>query len=143
MKEGNDQEALQVVTDARSKVPRDFALEYIFGLISFHLGHLKEATEALQSAEELGPSVAEPHLQLGLLYMKTQQWKGAQEELEQVIKLDPNNAAGFYQLSRTYQRLGDSTKAQEMAKVAGSLMKTQRDDAMKLQELRFGIPAQN
>ncbi len=143
MKDGNDEEALKVLTDARAAVPRDFALEYVFGLISFQLGQQKQAMEALKSAEELQPAVVEPHYQLGLLYMKTQQWKEAQEEFEQVLKLDPSNAPTYYQLSRTYQRLGESDKAQQMAKQASLLTKTQQEDAIKTQQLRFGIPHQN
>jgi Tfp pilus assembly protein PilF len=72
-----------------------------------------------------------------------QQWKGAQEEFEQVLKLDPHNAATYYQLSRTYQRLGEADKAQQMAKEASLLTKTQREDAIKAQDLRFGVPRQN
>ncbi len=143
MKEGNDQEALKILTDARTVVPLDFALEYVYGLVSFQLGRQQEAMEALKSAEKLGPAVVEPHYQLGLLYMKMQLWKGAQEEFEQVLKLDPSNAATYYQLSRTYQRLGETEKAQEMGKEASSLNRTQREDAIKAQELRFGIPNQN
>ncbi len=143
MKEGNDQEALKILTEARTIVPRDFALEYVFGLVSLQLGQQQQALEALTSAEVLGPTVVEPHFQLGLLYMKLQQWKGARDEFEQVLKLDPRNAATYYQLSRTYQRLGETSKAQEMAKQASLLTKTQREDAIKSQELRFGIPSQN
>ncbi len=143
MKEGNDPEALRILTEARTVVPRDFALEYVFGLVSFQLGLQQQAMDALKSAKEMSPTVVEPHYQLGLLYMKMQQWKGAQEEFEQVLKLDPRNSATYYQLSRTYQRLGETAKAQEMAKEASLLTKTQREDAIKTQELRFGIPAQN
>jgi tetratricopeptide (TPR) repeat protein len=143
MKEGNDQEALKILTEARTVVPRDFALEYVFGLVSFQLGLEQQAMDALKAAREMSPTVVEPHFQLGLLYMKMQQWKGAQEEFEQVLKLDPRNAATYYQLSRTYQRLGETAKAQEMARQASLLTKTQREDAIKTQELRFGIPGQN
>jgi tetratricopeptide (TPR) repeat protein len=124
-------------------VPRDFALEYVFGLVSFQLGQQKQAMQALTSAEELQPTVVEPHYQLGLLFMKLQQWKEAQQEFEQVLKLDPGNAPTYYQLSRTYQRLGESDKAQQMAKQASLLTKTQREDAIKTQQLRFGVPDQN
>jgi tetratricopeptide (TPR) repeat protein len=143
MKEGNDPEALRILTEARTVVPRDFALEYVFGLVSFQPGLLRQAMDALKTAKETGPTVVEPDYQLGLLYMKVQQWKGAQEEFEQVLKLDPHNSATYYQLSRTYQRLGETAKAQQMAKKASLLTKTQREDAIKTQELRFGIPAQN
>ncbi len=143
MKDGKDEEALKVLTDARASVPRDFALEYVFGLVSFQLGQQKQAMEALKSAEALQPAVVEPHYQLGLLHMKMQDWKDAQAEFEQVLKLDPNNASTYYQLSRTYQRLGETDKAQQTAKQASLLTKTQREDAMKTQQLRFGIPNQN
>jgi tetratricopeptide (TPR) repeat protein len=143
IKEGNDQEALKVLTEARTVVPRDFALEYVFGLVSFQLGLQQQAMDALKAAREMSPTVVEPHFQLGLLYMKMQQWKGAREEFEQVLKLDPRNAPTYYQLSRTYQRLGETAKAQEMARQASLLTKTQREDAIKTQELRFGVPSQN
>jgi Tfp pilus assembly protein PilF len=97
--------------------------------------------EALQHARDLQPSVVEPHYQLGLLYMQMQEWSKAQAELEQVLTLDPGNAATFYQLSRTYQRLGKSDQAREMAKQASLLTKTQREEAIQSQELRFGVPS--
>ena len=144
MKEGNDQEALKILTEARSVVPRDFALEYVFGLVSLQLGQQQQGLEALKSAKEISDRQWSIHTtSLVSFYMKLQQWKGAREEFEQVLKLDPRNAATYYQLSRTYQRLGDTAKAQEMAKQASQLTKTQREDAIKTQELRFGIPSQN
>lgn len=143
MKEGNDQEALKIITDARKVVPTDFALEYVYGLISFQLGRQPQAMEGLKNAAALNPAVVEPHYQLGLLYMKMQQWKDAQGEFEQVLKLDPRNAPTYYQLSRTYQRLGDTEKAQETSKQASLLTKTQHEEAMKAQELRFGIPSKD
>jgi tetratricopeptide (TPR) repeat protein len=142
MKEGKDEEALKILTDGRAAVPRDFALEYVFGLASSQVGQQQQAVQALKSAEQLSPSVVEPHYQLGLIYMKQQQWKEAQGEFEQVLKLDPHNAPTYYQLSRAYQRLGETGKAQEMGKEASLLTRTQREDAIKEQELRFGIPSQ-
>jgi Flp pilus assembly protein TadD len=143
MKEGKNDDALKVLTDGRAAVPRDFALEYVFGLVSFQLGQQKQAMEALKNAEEMEPTVVEPHYQLGLLYMQLQEWNSAQQEFEHVLKLDPKNAPTYYQLSRTYQRLGKTDKAQEMAKEASLLTRTQREDAIKAQELRFGVPRQN
>jgi tetratricopeptide (TPR) repeat protein len=142
MKEGNDEEALKILSEGRAAVPRDFALEYVYGLASSEMGQQQQALEALKSAEGLSPAVVEPHYQVGLLYMKQQQWKEAQEEFEQVLKLDPHNAATYYQLSRTYQRLGEMDKAQEMGKEAALLTRTQREAAVKEQELRFGVPSQ-
>ncbi len=141
MKEGNDREALRLLTDGRAAVGQDFALEYVFGLVSFQLGQQAQAMQAFKTAESLSPSVVEPHYQLGLLYMKLQQWGEAQAEFEQVLRIDPRHAGTYYQLSRTYQRLGDAGKAQAMAKQASLLTKTQREGGSRSQELQFGVPA--
>ena len=142
MKAGDDQQALQVLTEGRGPVGSDFALEYVYGLVSIQLGHQPQAMDAFKNAETLAPTVAEPHYQLGLLYMKLQQWQQAQQELEQVLKLEPDNAATYYQLSRAYQRQGNTGKAQQMAAQASVLSRTQHEEAIKTQELRFGVPAQ-
>ena len=61
-------------------------------------------------------------------------------QLEQVLQLDPKNSGAFYQLSRAYQRLGNAAKAQEMARQASALTKSQHEEATKAQDLRFGVP---
>lgn len=142
MKEGNDGKAIQVLTDGRAKVARDFALEYVLGLVSFEAGQREQALQALKNAEELGPNVVEPHYQLGMLYMQMRQWIDAQGEFESVLRLDPHHAATFYQLSRTYERTGNVEKAQQMAKEASLLTRTQREEAIRSEQLRLGVPAQ-
>lgn len=141
MKEGNNERALKILTDGRGKVARDFALEYVFGLVSSQLGQQKEAIEALKNSEELGPTVVEPHYQLGILYMQMKLWSKAQEEFQRVLRLNPHHAATYYQLSRTYEQTGDIEKAQQMAKEARQLTQTQREDALKAEQLRLGIPS--
>jgi tetratricopeptide (TPR) repeat protein len=143
MKQGKDEDALKVLTEGRTLTPRDFALEYVFGLVSAELGHQEQALAAFTNAETLDPSIVEPHYQIGLLNMQKQQWQAAQTEFEQVLKLDPHNGATYYQLSRTYQRLGDTAKAQQMAKQAAALKQTERDEATKEQQLRFGVPSRD
>jgi tetratricopeptide (TPR) repeat protein len=138
-KEGNDQQALSVLDDARKVIPSDFALEYVYGLILLETGQHQAALEPLQTAARLNPAIPEPHFQLGVLYMKTQRWKDAEAEFEQVLKLDPRNAATYSQLSRTYQRLGETAKAQEASKQASALAQSERDPS-KNQALQFGVP---
>jgi tetratricopeptide (TPR) repeat protein len=140
MKEGNDERAISVLRDGRGKVDKDFALEYVLGLTSFEMGQQSDALEALKNSEELGPDVVEPHYQLGMLYMQQNKWSDAQGEFESVLRLDPHHAASFYQLSRTYKRMGNTGKAKEMATEASLLTRTQREEAIKTEQLRFGIP---
>ena len=141
MKEGNNLVATQVLMDGRSKVPQDFALEYVLGLISYESGNQEQALEALRNAERLGPDVVEPHYQLGMLYMQKQKWQDAQNEFESVLKLNPRHAASYYQLSRTYERLGNTAKARQMAAEASVLTRTQREDAIKAQQQHFDVPS--
>jgi tetratricopeptide (TPR) repeat protein len=141
MKEGNNESAIHVLIDGRSKVAKDFALEYVLGLISFEAGQKEQALEALKNAEELGPGVVEPHYQLGMLYMQQHQWPEAQGEFESVLQINPRHAAAFYQLSRTYERMGKVDKARQMATQASLLTRTQREDAIKAEQLRLGIPS--
>ncbi len=142
MKQGNDDQALKILTGAREKVARDFALEYVFGLVSYKLGQQKQAMEALKNAEDLGPNVVEPHYQLGVLYMQMQQWKTAQTEFERVLQIDPHRAAAYYQLSRAYARTGDIKRAHQMASEGKQLAQTQQDSAIKAEKALLGVPQQ-
>lgn len=136
MKAGDNEEALKVLTDGRKNCARDFALEYVFGLVSSQLGQQDQAMEALKSAETLGPTVAEPHYQLGILYMQRLQWNNAKEEFQKVLQLDPKNAPTYYQLSRAYEQTGDKEKANEMAKHARILTRAKQEEATKAEQLR-------
>jgi tetratricopeptide (TPR) repeat protein len=136
MREGNDQAAADVLSEARGKLARDFALEYVFGFVSSQLGNTGEAIEALKSAEELDPTMVEPHYQLGKLYMEARNWAQAQAELERVILLNPKHAQAYFQLSKVYARMGDAKKASEMQEDASQLMKTEQDAAIRAQTAR-------
>lgn len=138
MQEGDNQAAVKVLTSARDHLPRDFALEYVFGLVSARLGEREQAVQALKNAEALDPAVAEPHYQLGKLYQQSGQLAEAQSEFERVLALDPSHAPAHYQLSRIYARMGETKKSQEMAADTSRLIQTQRDAAIKAQKARLG-----
>jgi len=72
--------------------------------------------------------------------MQQHQWRDAQGEFESVLRLNPHHAATFYQLSRTYERMGNVEKARQMATEASFLTRTQREEAIKTEQLRLGIP---
>lgn len=138
MKQGDNQTAAKVLTGARDRLPRDFALEYVFGLVSARLGETEQAIQALKNAEVLGPNVVEPHYQLGKLYQESGQLADARSEFERVLALNPDHAPAHYQLSRIYARMGEAKKSQEMATDTSQLIQTQRDAAIKAQKARLG-----
>ena len=69
--------------------------------------------------------------------MQTEDWSRAKEELEQAVQLDPQRAAAYYQLSRTYARMGDLEKAREMGEEASRLTQSQREETIKKQKTRL------
>lgn len=137
MKQGNDLAAADVLADARGKVGQDFALEYISGLVFLELGKTAEAVESLKHAEQLDPTIVEPHYQLGRLYLDVGNLAGASVELEQVLRLAPTHAPAHYQLSKVYARLGDKQKAREMQDDASRLLEVQREAALSAQKQRL------
>lgn len=139
MKEGQDQDAADLLSRVRGKLAKDFALEYVFGLVSYQLGNKDQAVKAFKSAEEMRPGIVEPYYQLGKLYMEAGNWDQARIELEQVVSLNPSHAQAHYQLSRVYARLGDMKKAREMQADASQLLRTQQLAALNAQRARLSV----
>ncbi len=137
MKDGDDQQALKVLSEGRSQVPADFALEYVFGLVSSELGQEKQAILAFVHSEQLNPNVVETHYQLGMVYFQEGQLKDAQQEFENVLRLDNSYPGAFFQLSRLYARMGDMQRARQMAAKAQELGRTQEDQAIQAEKSRL------
>jgi tetratricopeptide (TPR) repeat protein len=136
MKESNERAAVDVLSAARAKLKRDFALEYVYGLATAEVGDTTNAIDALKNAEELNPEVVEPHYQLGKIYMLMENWKEAEKELKRVIQLNPGHAQAHFQLSKVYARLGDDIKSHEMQESARQLFKAEQDSALSEQRAR-------
>ena len=136
MQQGSDEDAMEWLLKARSKLPQDATLEYYFGLVSLRLGRLPEAEAALKNSARLQPDVVESHSQLGKLYSQTDRFTEAKVEFERVIALSPLNSNAHYQLSKIYARLGDTKKAAEMADAARGLMQAQREAGLARQKSR-------
>ena len=88
-----------------------------------------KATSLLKSAIEVGPSQAEPHYQLGNLWLTKGRAEEALSELEIAAKLDPNSSKIRYSLTRTYRRLGREKEASEELQAYYKL-KAEEDSAL-------------
>jgi len=64
------------------------------------------ARQLLREALALDPSLSDAHYQLGNLALKQNQIAEAEKHLEEVAKLDANNAQAHFALARVYRRLG-------------------------------------
>jgi tetratricopeptide (TPR) repeat protein len=137
MKLGDDAAAENLLAGARNKLPRDFALEYVYGLICAQMNETDKALEALKNAEQMAPNVVEPHYQLGKAYMETGQLTEARNELERVIALDPNHVQALAQLCKVYAKQGDAQKAQQLQTQVSGLINRQRDSAIAAERERI------
>ncbi len=137
MKDGDEQRAMKVLTEGRTRVAPDFALEYAFGLVSSDLGQQEQAIEAFTRSEQLNPDIVEPHYKLGMIYFQNGQLKKAQEEFESVLRINDSYSSAYYQLSRLYARLGDTQQARRMAEKGQELLRTQQDQAITAEKSRL------
>ena len=137
LKEGVDAEAAKILSDARRKLPPDFALDYFYGLALLRLQRDSEAVGVLENAVHLGPAVPEAHYELGRAYFELGENNRARAEFERTIQLAPQDARAHYQLSRVYEKLGDREKAEQLAQATKRLKQTNLDEALEIQKRRL------
>jgi tetratricopeptide (TPR) repeat protein len=137
-RQANDTEAIRILEAARVKRPGRYLLEYYFGLLASRLGREQEALGALKQAAQLEPNSPDPSLELGKLYASREEWPEARLAFEHVIELNPQFAAGHYQLRRVYEHLGLRDKAEQEAQQTQALISKQREDTLRKQRERGG-----
>jgi tetratricopeptide (TPR) repeat protein len=137
MRDGHDQQALDVLMTAHRKAQPDAKIEYLEGLVLAHLGRRDEAMAALRDSIRLAAGVAETHYELGRLYFEGGSLEPAKAEFERAAALAPDHANAFYQLSRIYGRLGDAKKSAEMAQRTQQLLAQSRGKALEEQRAKL------
>jgi len=93
-------------------------------------GRDERAEELLRKAVELAKTDPEPRYELAKLMMKEGNKRAAQLELEKIIRLSPDFAPAFYQLSRFYREQGEVQKSEEERKLFERLSAQQQVKAM-------------
>jgi tetratricopeptide (TPR) repeat protein len=73
---------------------------------------LTDARAQLEQAIRLDPKLADPHTELGVLFVIEGRLHAASQELETAVQLDPESSAAYYELARIYRKLGDTGHAQ-------------------------------
>jgi tetratricopeptide (TPR) repeat protein len=137
-RQANDTEAIRILEAARVNRPGRYLLEYYFGLLASRLGREQEALGALKHAAQLEPNSPDPSFELGKLYASKEEWPEARLAFEHVIELNPQFAAGHYQLCRAYEHLGLRDKAEQEARQTQALISKQREDTLRKQRERGG-----
>jgi tetratricopeptide (TPR) repeat protein len=116
MQTGEISKAVEVLrTQVKSK-PDDFMLPYILGIAltrsSADTG--AEAKAAFEMSVRLNPRFARSRAEMGKLLLQSGDVRGAIEQLETAVTLDPEDSSATYQLGQAYRRNGDTARGQEM-----------------------------
>ena len=145
--EGKDAEAVSHYEKALAADERSSVTHY---LLSEALAKLSPPDDAgaeahLKLALMLDTGFAEARLALGKLYLRTNRLDKAAQELEEIVKMDPNLVQTYFQLSRVYTRQKRTQEAKAMADKFEELSKAQkqqsenerRDILRRLANVRF------
>jgi len=96
-----------------------------YAMLSRNGDALKESLPAFQKALELKPDYAEARVQFGLMLVNTRNFPEAIVQLNQVKKIDPDQAQWYFPaLAFAYLQTGDKEKARENAEAAKKWAKT-------------------
>ena len=90
----------------------------------------EEAEKLLTRSIELDENEPEPRYELAKLMIKEGNKKAAQLELEKIIRVNPDFAPAFYQLSRLDREQGEVHKSEEEQKTFDRLSAQERVKAM-------------
>jgi Flp pilus assembly protein TadD len=110
--------------------PKDALAQYYYA-ISLWKGKRSETTSIdfkkveslLQKASALDPSLAEPHLQLGIIYNDQHDYAKSLPEYQHALQLDPNSPDVHYRLGQYYVHAGQKDQAQQEFAVYDKLKK--------------------
>jgi tetratricopeptide (TPR) repeat protein len=95
--------------------PRNAGAEYVLGELAREAGRMPEAVEHFTRATKLDAGFGDAFLGLGMALVAEKKYADAIPPLETVVKLQPGNPAGHYNLAIAYGREGRKEDAQKEA----------------------------
>ena len=119
-------EATEILKQVLSIKP-NFFVHYLMAELRIREGSDDEALSQLQASAKLEPKFSLTHTNLGKLLLKKKEIPQAIEELELAVKLDPDDATAYYQLSTAYRLSSQREKAQQALARVKELNKEQRE----------------
>ena len=133
---GNYAEAIRLYEEALQLNPKLTVVHYLIAdaLLKTPDADSTRVEDHLKRSVESDPTFVPARLSLGKLYMRSERWKDAAAEFEQVIKVDPNIAESHYQLGRAYVRLKRPSEAQAEMATFKTLSASQKE--LETKELR-------
>ena len=102
-KQGKNELALMVLTNAAAIRPDDPQIENALGFVHIALKEREKALEDFRKAASLSPDFAEAHNNLGALYNEAQDYPSAVRELELAVRDGPDYAPAHLNLGNAYR----------------------------------------
>jgi hypothetical protein len=112
-------EAKEELEHALRFQPRDARGQDLLGVVYFRLGLYPRAIQIYETLRNQNPRQPSVRLNLALCYLKTQQADRAREELEALVKAQPEHKRAWGYLGVAYERTGDLTRAREAFEKSG------------------------
>lgn len=114
--------------------PREPAAYYDLGKVYLAQGRYEDAIAVLKSAVSIDKTLARPHALLGMGYYQLGQFRAAQIELGQALRLRPNDEKAMFFQARTLTQLGN---LQEAAELLEKLQRAESENAEALYTLSY------
>ena len=92
-------EALSMVNEALKLSPNSIVAKWQKGIILYYLGHYTESAKILEEVVNIRRDFGSAWFSLGKTYLALKNYDKAQMCFENVIKLDPSQKLGFYELA--------------------------------------------
>ncbi|MBV8209723.1 MAG: tetratricopeptide repeat protein [Burkholderiaceae bacterium] len=96
-----------------SGISPDVQRQFESGLDALNAGHADDAARVFLALTKSHADLAGPHANLGLIYRQSGKRAESVAELEQAVRLDPQQPVFLNQLGISYRQLGQFTKARE------------------------------
>lgn len=140
IREGQFDQALTRLEEARRLAPRNATIENLLGITETRLNHPDKAATHYRNAIRLDPSQATPHRNLGFNLLNAKQYGAAESELREASRLSPNDPFAHYYLSLLALATHHDADALEHASHAENLIDNDPDAGADLieAEVRLG-----
>ena len=103
-----------------------YVIGYLMDSLLFAEGKVEGALVHLRNAESADAGRPDIHIKTGDVYLKMERWKAAENSFQKTLSLDPESAAAYLGLCRTYLSQGRNKKAAEAAMDSVGLLYSQR-----------------
>lgn len=104
----------QALTDINQAITIDSTQDkyhLLYANLNFKGLQIQNAIDAFKKAIELNPSNGEAHLKLAELYLYIKAYPICLSEANEALKIDKNNAKGYFIKGFAYKEMGDTLKA--------------------------------